>query len=75
MRPVVAAPQHSSMSARRIRNPARFTVVIWIENRPKFSLPPEQLYAAKTICVTGMIQAYRGSPEIIVFSPDQIRAV
>lgn len=47
----------------------------WIENRSKFPAPPEQLYAEKTICVMGAIQLYRGSPEIIVSSPAQIRAM
>jgi len=53
-------------------DPARFTVVIWGEDRGKFSKPPESLYKGKDICVSGLIQMYRGSPQIIVDSPDHI---
>ncbi len=56
-------------------DPRRFTVVIWGENRSRFSAPPDQFYADKTICVTGAIELYRGSPQIIVSSPGQIRAM
>jgi hypothetical protein len=53
-------------------DPSRLTVLIWAENRGKFHPAPEDQYADGTICVTGTIQDYRGSPEIIVSSPDQI---
>ena len=53
-------------------DPARFTVVIWGEDRGKFSKPPESLYKGKDICVSGVVQMYRGSPQIIVDSPDHI---
>ena len=49
-----------------------FTVLIWGSDRGKFEKPPEVLYSGKEICVTGMIQTYRGSPEIIVKDPSQI---
>jgi len=53
-------------------NPNRFTVVIWGENRGKFSQPPEDYYYAKTIYVSGLIVSYEGVPEIEVISPSQI---
>ena len=53
-------------------DPARFTVVIWGENRGKFSKPPESLYKGKDICVSGVVQMYQGSPQIVVDSPDHI---
>jgi hypothetical protein len=53
-------------------DPSRFTVVIWQENRSNFTQAPEDLYSNATVCVTGAVQDYRGSPEIIVSSPDQI---
>lgn len=53
----------------------RFTVVIWGEDRASFSIPPEEAYASKTICVTGTIQRYQGVPEIIVHSPSAIQTV
>ncbi len=49
-----------------------FTVVIWGSDRNKFKNPPEAFFKGKRICVTGRIQEFRGIPEIIVRSPDQI---
>jgi len=51
-----------------------FTVLIWGSDRGKFEKAPETLYSGKEICVTGMIQSYRGKPEIIVRDPSQIKA-
>jgi hypothetical protein len=53
-------------------NPNRFTVVIWGENRGKFSQPPEDYYGGKTIYVSGLIVSCQGVPEIEVTSPSQI---
>jgi hypothetical protein len=50
-----------------------FTVLIWGSDRGKFEKPPEAL-SGKEICVMGMIQSYRGRPEIIVKDPSQIKA-
>lgn len=49
-----------------------FTVVIWGSDRAKFSPPPEEAFDGKTVHVTGKITEYRGKPEIVVRSPDQI---
>jgi DNA/RNA endonuclease YhcR with UshA esterase domain len=49
-----------------------FTVVIWGSDRNRFKNPPETFFRGKTICVTGIIKDYRGKPEIVVRSPDQI---
>jgi len=49
-----------------------FTVVIWGSDRNKFKNPPETFFKGKRICVTGIIESYRGKPEIIVRGPDQI---
>jgi DNA/RNA endonuclease YhcR with UshA esterase domain len=49
------------------------TVVIFGEDRPKFKGFPEVLFADKNICVTGRLQDYKGRPEIVVFSPEQIK--
>jgi hypothetical protein len=49
-----------------------FTVVIWGSDRSKFENPPESFFKGKRICVTGVIKSYRGKPEIIVRSPEQI---
>jgi hypothetical protein len=52
-------------------SPARFTVVIWIENRAAFGTP-ERRYRGRTICVRGLVKLYRGSPEVVARSPSQI---
>lgn len=54
-------------------DPNRFTVVIWIQNRGKFPQPPEDYYLGKTICVTGLIDEYKGIPQIEVKDPSQIQ--
>ena len=48
-----------------------FTAVIWVEDRAKFG-SPEQRFADREICVSGVIQMYRGIPEIILRSPSQV---
>jgi hypothetical protein len=48
-----------------------FTIVIWGENRAKFGAP-EETYRDKSVCVTGNITLYRGSPEIVASDPSQI---
>lgn len=50
----------------------RFTVVIWSENRAAFDGAPEVMYRGKSICVSGTVELYQGSPQIIVRSPSQI---
>lgn len=49
-----------------------FTVVIFEENRGKFTPPPEEQFRDKRICVTGKIEDFRGTPEIVVTAPAQI---
>jgi hypothetical protein len=51
------------------------TLVIWAEDRKKFSHPPETLYLNKQICVTGEIKNYKGKPEIMITDPAQIKVV
>src|SRR5215813_3853660 len=48
-----------------------FTILIWGEDLPKFSTRPSG-WEAKRVCATGAISSYRGIPEIVVKSPDQI---
>lgn len=50
----------------------RFQVLIWGSDRGKFPGSPESTYKGKTICVTGLIESYQGSPEIVVNSPNAI---
>ena len=48
-----------------------FTVVIWDTDRPQFGTP-ETEYLGKRICVTGQIESYRGTPEIVVKEKSQL---
>lgn len=56
-------------------DPGRFTVLIWIDARWNFPDAPEVLYANRTICVSGTVEMYEGSPEMEVFGPEQIVVV
>lgn len=49
-----------------------FTIVIWGENRSKFT-NPETAYQDKQVCVTGTITEYRKSPQIEARSPNDIK--
>ncbi len=50
-----------------------FTVVIWAEARSRFDEPPEVTFRRRRVCVTGTIESYRGTPQIVVEEPSQIR--
>ena len=52
-----------------------FTILIWGADRAKFKQPPEHFYRGKKVCVRGLIQAFKGKPEIIVNDPSQITIV
>jgi len=52
-----------------------FTVLIWGSARSAFPRAPEAVYQAKRICVTGRIDAYRGSPQIVVGNAEAIRVM
>jgi hypothetical protein len=51
-----------------------FTAVIWGKDRSYFSSPPELAYRGKQICVTGLVELYKGKPEIIIILPSQVKA-
>ncbi len=53
-------------------DPGRFTVLMWIDARWKFDFPPEEVYLGSTICVTGTIELYEGSAEMIIEGPEWI---
>ena len=48
-----------------------FTVLIWGSNRNSFGAP-ESKFMHKNICVTGIVEAYKGKPEIVANRTDQI---
>jgi RecG-like helicase len=48
-----------------------FTAVIWIEDRPKFGKP--ETLKGKRVCVSGLVEDYRGKPQIVLQEADQLR--
>jgi micrococcal nuclease len=50
-----------------------FTAVIFASDFPGFTVPPEVFYLGRKVRIIGIIKEYKGSPEIIVKTPDQIR--
>jgi len=52
-----------------------FTAVIWGEDRDKFPSAPETYYQDKMVRITGLIETYKGAPEIVLTDPAQIRVV
>ena len=51
---------------------AIFTALIWGDDRPKFG-QPETTLKGKHICVTGTIEDYKGTPQIILREPAQLK--
>lgn len=50
-----------------------FTAVIFGCDFPNFPEPPESYYLGKKVQIAGIIKSYKGRPEIIVKTPNQIR--
>lgn len=50
-----------------------FTAVIWADDRPRWSTPPEDRYADQTLCIRGVIREHEDTPQIEVSAPRQIR--
>jgi DNA/RNA endonuclease YhcR with UshA esterase domain len=48
-----------------------FVAVIWGDNRAAFDTP-EKTLVGKRVCVIGVVRRYRGRPEIVLTSPDQL---
>jgi len=49
-----------------------FTAVIFANRYSSFPASPEDYYRGKKVRVTGYIKEYKGKPEIILESPDQV---
>jgi micrococcal nuclease len=52
-----------------------FTAVIFASDFLGFPFIPEDFYLGKKVYIIGIIKEYKGSPEIIVKTPQQIRIV
>lgn len=50
------------------------TLLIKGDDRKKFTTPPEEAFKDKQVTITGTVVDYKGKPEIIITSPDQIKA-
>lgn len=50
-----------------------FTAVIFACDFPDFSESPEMIYLGRNVQIIGFIREYKGKPEIIVKTPDQIK--
>ncbi|WP_118975675.1 S1/P1 nuclease [Taibaiella koreensis] len=50
-----------------------FTMVIFGEDRSRFSYTPETFLDGKDICVTGKVKLFKGKAEIVVSDPGQIK--
>ena len=55
--------------------PGYFTVVIWGGSRAAFGGSPESRYLRRVVCATGVVQNYRGTPQIIARRASQLRIV
>ena len=49
------------------------TIVIKGEDKTKFPANPEDYYKGRDVCVTGKLIDYKGKPEIIVTSPNNLK--
>ena len=52
-----------------------FTAVIFACDIPGFPYPPDTYYLDKKVQIIGIIKEYKGSPEIIVKTPEQIKII
>jgi hypothetical protein len=48
-----------------------FTAVIPIEDRPKFGKP--ETLKGRRVCVSGLVEDYRGKPQIVLEGAEQLR--
>lgn len=59
--------------------PGRFTAIIWGSDRRKFIVEfppdPETYFLKKRVQVSGLIEEYKGSAEIILRDPSQIKVI
>ena len=51
---------------------AAITVVIWNDIRTQFDKAPEELYKDVQVCLTGKIELYKGRPQIVLRSKNQV---
>ena len=52
-----------------------FAAIIFACDFPEFPEAPEVYYLGKRVQIIGIIKEYKGSPEIVVKTPDQIKII
>jgi DNA/RNA endonuclease YhcR with UshA esterase domain len=51
-----------------------FVAVIWGEARPRFDPVPEARFLpGQRLCVSGEVELYRGTPQVVITDPVQVR--
>lgn len=51
-----------------------FVAVIWGEARPRFDPVPEARFRpGQRLCVSGQVEVYRGTPQVVITDPAQLR--
>ena len=48
-----------------------FIILIWGSDRPKFGEPEIKLLG-RTVCANGLIESYKGKPQIVIEDPQQL---
>ena len=56
-----------------METPESFKVVIWKDDRKNFPSNFAAGYTGKTVCATGLIEDYDGSPAIVAHDPSQLQ--
>ena len=54
-------------------DPERFTALIWGRDLENFPFNPDEYYFGKTIYIQGFVEEYKGTLEIEVTDPEQIK--
>lgn len=49
-----------------------FTIVIWKDDRLRFTNKPEVYYTNKKVCVSGKLEKYRDQLQVVVHSENQL---
>ncbi|NOX62444.1 MAG: hypothetical protein GXP42_10960 [Chloroflexi bacterium] len=54
------------------RQRGQFVAVVFAEDYERFPKPPAEMYEGQRLWITGLVSEYRGIPQIVVRSPEQI---
>ncbi len=51
------------------------TLVIFSDDAAKFPVPPDEMFLQRRVRATGVVEEYKGAPQIIISEPEQIEIV